>query len=186
MLFRHMRRYKKNEDGSTAVEFALLALPFVLTVVAIIELAMYFATATILEGAVGDLSRAVRTGQIFDEGNIDDMDELFTEILCEKSYIVTDCDSFQYEVIQINSFGDAGDVDLVLDEDGNFADPQNDLNNLDAGCIGVIRILYPYQFITPFFGDVFATYPNRVRVIIATTVVKTEPFNFDSAGGCIS
>ena len=51
-------------EGTTAIEFALLAVPFFTLIMGIIEMSIMFATASIFEGATGTAARMIRTGQI--------------------------------------------------------------------------------------------------------------------------
>ena len=57
-------RFARAERGATAVEFALVALPFLMLVFAIIELGLVFLVSITLESAVADVGRTIRTGQV--------------------------------------------------------------------------------------------------------------------------
>ena len=58
-----LRRFVRNERGATAIEFALLSVPFFALTGAILETAIMFLASQMLDGAVQDASRLVRTGQ---------------------------------------------------------------------------------------------------------------------------
>ncbi len=58
------RTLLKDESGVTAVEFALVAPPFLLLLLGIIELGLTLFTQTVLDGAARDAARLVRTGQV--------------------------------------------------------------------------------------------------------------------------
>ncbi|KAF0113370.1 MAG: TadE family protein [Hyphomonadaceae bacterium] len=57
---------RRKNRGSTAVEFALIATPFVFMIFALIETMLVFFTQTTLEAAVAEESRKIRTGQAHD------------------------------------------------------------------------------------------------------------------------
>jgi Flp pilus assembly pilin Flp len=57
-----LNRLQREEDGATAVEFALIAVPFVTMLLGIISVCLYFFTVLELEHAVWEGSRAVRVG----------------------------------------------------------------------------------------------------------------------------
>lgn len=59
-------RFRKSQDGTAAIEFAMLALPFFVLVFATIEVFMAFAGEQLLANAVDTMARQVRTGQIKD------------------------------------------------------------------------------------------------------------------------
>lgn len=55
--------FKKNEDGATAIEFAMVAAPFFILVFMLIGFAMYFFVMNSLDKGMDQTSRLVRTGQ---------------------------------------------------------------------------------------------------------------------------
>ena len=61
-LKRRIARLSKNTDGATAIEFALLALPFFALLFGILELAVIFFISSTLNFAVSEAGRQIRTG----------------------------------------------------------------------------------------------------------------------------
>jgi Flp pilus assembly protein TadG len=55
-------RLRRDRSGSAAVEFAMIAAPFFLLLFAMIEVAAVFFTGTVLENAVLETARQIRTG----------------------------------------------------------------------------------------------------------------------------
>ncbi len=62
------QRLKRDERGTTAVEFALIALPFLLTLLAVFEFGSEFVFQTALDEATTDSSRQIRTGALQSTG----------------------------------------------------------------------------------------------------------------------
>lgn len=58
-----MLGFKKNEDGATAIEFAMVAGPFFILVFMLIGFALYFFVMNSLDKGMDQTSRLVRTGQ---------------------------------------------------------------------------------------------------------------------------
>lgn len=58
-----LRRFKHGQDGSVAVEFGLLALPFAAVLFAVLESCVSFASQQVLANATDDIARKIRTGQ---------------------------------------------------------------------------------------------------------------------------
>jgi Flp pilus assembly protein TadG len=56
--------FARSRDGSAAIEFALLAIPYFLVIFAIIETFIAFAGEQLVSNAVDTMSRKIRTGQI--------------------------------------------------------------------------------------------------------------------------
>ncbi len=87
------RRLLANEDGSAAIEFALVGLPFVLFVVGILGYGLYFLTSTYLEYGAEIAARKIRTGEINSggaNGNAMTVGE-FRSLVCKAAKPVIDC-----------------------------------------------------------------------------------------------
>jgi len=59
-----MQRWHAAQSGATAIEFGMVALPFVLLLFGILSVCLYFFTTFTLENAVWHAARAIRTGQV--------------------------------------------------------------------------------------------------------------------------
>lgn len=176
------QQYIAERKGTTAVEFGLLAVPFMLTCIGIIELALFFATTSMLESTVQDTARLIKTGQL-QQTNGDPL-AMFLDELCDKAGFLMDCNLFQYQVQKLDSFND--NVTPTVDTDGNITPAsQFQVNQITAGCIALVRVIYPYTFITPFFASIWGEYGNA-RLVISTTVFQVEPYNLDLADASCS
>ena len=80
---RVIRRFARQQSGSAAVEFGLIALPFFALLFAILETAIIFFAGQALETAVVDSGRLIMTGQAqlkgWDQG-------AFKNAVCAKIY----------------------------------------------------------------------------------------------------
>ena len=168
------------EDGSVAVEFAMIIVPFVYLTIAIIELAMMTAASNMLEAAVNESSRSIRTGQIQEQTALPPQ-EAFEEELCSHLFVIVDCDEVSFEVISMpgDSFSEAAAYQPVYDEDGNLVP-----RDFDAGSsndVVMIRATFRYQLMTPLFSRIFSQEPDQTIPMISTVVIETEPYDFDDS-----
>ena len=77
-----------DEQGAVAIEFAILAVPFFTVIFAIIETSMTFFAQQILESALQDATRYVRTGQSAAlDWDIDD----FRKSICSSTFGLFEC-----------------------------------------------------------------------------------------------
>ncbi len=179
-MFGKLKKLARREDGSTAIEFALLAVPFMVTAVGLIELALFFTSASLMEWAVQDAGRLIRTGQL--QQTAGDPLEEFLDAVCDRAGYTMDCDNIQYQVQKLDEFSDN---DPAMDEDGNMVPPaQFDVAQITAGCIGLVRVSYPFPFMTPLFGEAWGNYGTS-RLIMSTIVFRTEPYTLGAvAANC--
>src|SRR5690606_35281637 len=91
----------RNDRGAVADEFGVLALPFFTLVYAILETSIVFLTGHILDSAVQDASRLVRTGQA-QTAEWDEAD--FRDALCDGLYGLFDCVDVKIKVSKFATF----------------------------------------------------------------------------------
>ena len=171
-----VRRYKAQDDGVVAVEFALLAIPLFVLIIGAVEMSLFFAGGVVLEGAASDAARLIRTGQSQTSEN---PEQVFADRLCEKVGVMIDCEDLQYQVIRMetDSFSEAENNQPEFDAEGNLIDePFNAGNSND---VILIRAAYRYEFLTPFIGAMATGDPSRNWMNhLATVVIRAEPYNF--------
>jgi Flp pilus assembly protein TadG len=167
------RRFARNEDGVTAVEFGFVAVPFVALMYAILETAIIFFAGQALETAVGDTARLIRTGQAHEDG----MTEAeFRAEVCERVFNLFDCDGgLSLDVRTFPTF-DSIDLTVEVDEDGNLVTDDFDFQIGEAGDIVVVRTLYEWPVLINMLGNDLGNLANGKHVISATAVFKNEPF----------
>lgn len=84
-----LKKIIKDRSGATAVEFALLALPFFIMIVGMLQLGIIYIAGQTLDEAVDKAARTVLTGQVQDTGTR--VNE-FRRTICEKVALISDCD----------------------------------------------------------------------------------------------
>lgn len=165
----------KNDDGATAVEFAIVGIPFIFMVVGVVEMGLMFTSQSLLEASTAQAARQIRTGAVQEGGG----EALFQQELCDFASVLMTCNEIQYQVVPMNNFGDAEDFpDPSFDDNGDLEDQQ-----FDAGGVSdviLIRTAYQYPIKTPLFQVLLSNNGNTLRTMISTVVLKTEPYQFVS------
>lgn len=164
--------YIKAQDGTTAIEFSLLAIPFFMIVVGIVELALVYASASLLEGATNSAARQIRTGQI-QQDTTQDPEDAFAQALCDYATMLINCDDVVFEARTMESFNDFDSMGAVYDDDGAF-----ESQGFDAGESGgrvLIRTHYTYTMLTPFIGTLLGG-PDNTLPFMSTIVIQNEPY----------
>lgn len=173
-----VRFFVKKKDGATAVEFALVAMPFFALLFAIIETALIFWTTQALENAVSDASRRIYTGQFQQEAggrNSAELAELFRDDICQSIVALFDCNGAL--AVDIRSFPDFPNASL---------DPPVNEGNFDASDFGyqatgpddivVVRAALAYPVLLAILNPSQINLNNRRRLIMATAAFRNEPF----------
>lgn len=159
-----------------AVEFALIALPFFILLMGMIEIALYFAAGTVLEGGAAAASRTIRTGQAQLSG---DPEDVFETAMCNHVSAMLDCSRIQYEVIHVaeGTFAGSENYTPQFDADGNLIPAGFSTGN--SNDVVMVRTLYRYSFLTPFIGTMMTGgVGDNTMVHMAVSVLRAEPYNF--------
>jgi len=187
-------RYAQARDGATAVEFALVALPFFALVGACLENGIVFWEQEILQQAVSDASRQIYTGafQTTNAGTTDTatlMSRFRTAICTQPNgtprVTIFTCANVRVSVTKVADYDSANPVSPVAAN----ASGASDWNPNFAGyaCAGnsaivVVQAAVDIPVFFPLLGAGVPNLPNKRRVLQAATVFKVEPYTAPS--GC--
>jgi Flp pilus assembly pilin Flp len=179
------RRLWRDQGGTTAIEFAFIALGLIYFMFGIIEFAMAMTVGNSLEAATNLSSRLGKTGYVAEDetqeqtirdeierrvGPLIDMTKLtITNQVYNDFNSLTNPDILEDK----NDDGDTDDPGEWTDVDGDgFKDGAGGIGK--SGEIVVYKIMYPWHVITPFMGKLIGD--NGVLNLVAYSVVKNEPY----------
>ena len=170
-----LNRFRKNEDGVYAVEFALVGIPFVMLLFGIIVIGLYFFVTFSLENAVERAGRMIRTGQAQVANMTTDQ---FKDEVCSHTVSLIDCTGkVRVNVASWNSFG-AITPPSCTDAGGDLI-PEPPVGAVpgDAGDVVLITVCYEWELAgqLPFLE--VGKMANGSALIQASTTFRTEPFN---------
>ncbi len=175
---------------------AFVAPPFVLLLLAIIELGLTLTTQSVLDGAARDVSRQIRTGQIQTQGSpitafqtqlCADMSTLMSVSRCQSNVI--------FDVELFTSFGSVGYTPCTHSFNGSGSgaacqfSPGVGSTSLSPHIV-LVRVSYPRPFIVPWVGACLSggscwagvgtstgSNPGTGSITLSSTVVfQNEPF----------
>lgn len=168
LALRTMRRFARKEDGAAAIEFGMVAAPFLALVFAIMETAFVFFAGQTLETAVADSARLIMTGQAQNQG----MNQTsFKTAVCSRVYGLFDCENGVR--IDVRTYPSFATVNLTnpLDANGNFQNNQV-YQPGGQGDIVVVRLFYQW----PVYISLLQNMAGNKRLLVATAAFRNEPF----------
>jgi Flp pilus assembly protein TadG len=172
---RAARAFGREEKGATAVEFGLVALPFLGLLLAIIETAVLFLAGQTLESAVDNTARLIRTGQAQEDGLTGDT---FKAQICNEALVLPSCtDRLHIDVRTYSKFSDMS-VSDPIDKSGNADYTTFIYNAGHGGDIVLVRAYYEWPTFSRLLGLNFANLSNGKHLLAAVTAFKNEPFSW--------
>jgi Flp pilus assembly protein TadG len=168
-----IRRFVRRQDGAAAVEFGLVAAPFLALMFAILETALVFFSGQVLETAAADSARLIMTGQAQQQGF---NQTAFKNAVCAKIYGLFDCANGVYiDVKTYTSFSNV-DTSLPIDANGNLVENFN-YQPGGPGDIVVVRLYYKWPIYVDLLGSSSANLAGNKRLLVSTVAFRNEPYN---------
>ena len=172
MLPKRLRHFARQNRGAAAIEFALVVIPFIAMLFAIIETAIVFFATQVLETAVADSARLILTGQAQNGGF---NQASFKNAVCARISGLFDCSTGIY--VDVRTFADFQSVSMTspVDASGNM------VNNFvyqpgTAGQIVVVRLFYQWPIYMQIWNPSLTNMAGNKRLLVATAAFRNEPF----------
>lgn len=187
------RRLLSRRDGSAAIEFAILSLPFFVIVFASIETFVAFSAEQLLANATEVMARKIRTGEItYNLGKPTDINEQqFRAAFCQEIAILMPCSSTEAATpsklfLDVRSFAKFSDIPKSIPRvsSDKFADLDTSAFRFQPGgkkTINIVRAYYRWDIVT----DLVRPYITNIRpadgskqtyLMVATAVIHNEDY----------
>lgn len=172
------KNFGRDERGVTAVEFGILALPFFTIILAIFQTAMLFLATQVLDSAVEDASRRVRTGEAQSYTPTQ-----FRDYMCDYTFGLIDCTQLQIQSkILTSGFGAASNATIPQTCTTTTCSWDTTWPGYASGsgtCRAVMQLTVYYRYklflVLPYFN--LKNQPDDYRLISAMRVFRNEPYD---------
>lgn len=172
------RRFRRDDEGSAAVEFALISVPFCMLLFAIVETALVFWCGQVLETAVANASRKIFTGELatsFASVPAAERPQKFKDMICAEVPGLFDCKGLVR--VDVFSYKDFASVPALpsATKNGAISNDPPQFNPGGSSEIVIVRAAMGYKLYTSFLSG-SANLNNNERLIMATAAFRNEPY----------
>lgn len=170
---RRFAAFARDDRGATAVEFALVAAPFLGLVIALIQTFLVFFAQQMLESVVRQSARLVMTGQV-QSANM--TQAVFKQKVCDQIVILFNCSGLMVDLQVATSWTAANTAmpTLTFDASGNVTNTWQ-YNPGDAGDIVVLRVMYVWPVVLGPLGFNLSNLGNGNRLVMSSAAFQNEP-----------
>ena len=174
-LVRGGRRFADDQRGVTAIEFGLLGIPFFAIMAAILETALIFLASQILDSAVQDTARNIRTGR-YQAANY--TAEQYKAALCDGLYGLFNCTNLKIRVRVIDNFTAANLTSPVSTTGANAGEwtVTEQYTPGIGGSVVLVEAYYKWPVILNFGGFSLQNQPDGTRLLSGIRLFRNEPF----------
>lgn len=171
-------RFARDRDGVAAIEFAMLALPFLLLVFAILETCVSFAAQQVMSNAMDDAARELRTGR----SDVATQAQLKQAICTNMAPIVSGgCTGLEVDVRSYTTYAAAAadtytvnGEKISISSKGSTYDLKFDPGGSET--INTMRVFYKWPVITDFMRSYMASVGGDKTLLFSTVTWRNEPY----------
>ncbi|ENN84567.1 putative transmembrane protein [Rhizobium freirei PRF 81] len=190
-----LREFVRSRDGTAAIEFALLAIPYFLIIFAVIETFVAFTAEQVISNAVDTLSRQIRTGQITGDSTKPSYmtQQQFRQAFCNQIAVLITCSSTEVATpsslyLDVESYTSFASMPTTIPRQSS-TDPYSDLSTTGfafapggAKTLNMVRAYYRWQIITdlmrPYLSNIHPSDGSMptTYLIVATAAFQNENY----------
>lgn len=168
-MLARLRAWRRCERGATAVEFALIAVPFLALLTAMVETALVFFAGQVLQAATSESGRLVMTGQA--QGMTASQ---FQQAVCDRAGGLFTCSQMSVNVQTFGSFTSAAGSNPI--KDGKLDTSGFGFSAGKPGQIEVVQVFYPWPLGMDLLGLGLNNVNGDSHLLTATAVFRNEPY----------
>lgn len=178
-LPRFVRRFRRADKGSSAVEFAMLAMPFIMLLGGVMELGLIFMGQISLDNAMALTTREIRTGQQISSTDAAvqiTQRNTFRDKVCDNmKWMVADCKANLS--IDVRTYAQFQDVTLTSPiSNGVFNPGALKYDTGASNTIVVVRAYYNWKLHMPVLNQAFVRTTGKT-LLTSVTTFSTEPYS---------
>ena len=171
------RTFARDRRGATAIEFALLALPFLALLCIVAETGFVVLSQQTLEIAIDRASRQLRTGAFQDGANGTDPTQRFRVSACADAVVLFPCSMLRVEVTSAPTFS-TSQVTEPFDKTAKtwakgfgsrFDCPQ-------GGDVVTVRFAVPILRLFTFLDHTGRIMSDRTQLLLSTSIFRAEAY----------
>ncbi len=181
--------FRRDERGVTLIEFGILAVPFFTVIAAILETSLVFFAGQILDSAVQDAGRLIRTGQMQTGPTGSNNLEGFRTKVCNNLYNMMTCANLKVKVSVVSNFASATVTYPI--QQGSSCTIVNGVKTCNwtitesytpgiGGDVVLVQAYYKWPTIVRLLGFNLQDQPDGTRLLGAVRVFRNEPFGCSS------
>jgi Flp pilus assembly protein TadG len=175
-----VRRLLGATRGATAVEFAMIGLPFFVILCSIFELGMMFMTSTTIEATTEAAARQIRTGQL--QAGPNNSAAGFKTLICNGMSWISTSDCMANMSVSVQTYPSFSAMAVSPPITAGAIDPSKLTFNTGASCsIELVQVFYPYTLITPLLEPGLPNLGSNQRLLTTAMAFRNENWQTNGA-----
>jgi len=169
--FAAILRFAVATRAATAVEFAIVAAPFIALLMAILQVGVVFIAQQVLQTATNQAARLIMTGQA-QNGNMTAAQ--FQQTICTDATSLFNCSGIFVNVQTFSSFSGVAMTNPV--QNGTFSNTNLQYTPGGSGDIVVAQVFYQWPVYLGPLGFNISNLNNNKLLLVGTAAFRNEPY----------
>lgn len=166
-----LRRFVRHQKGTSAIEFSLIAAPFIALLFAIIETSMVFFAGQTLQAAAADAARLIMTGEAQSKNF---SQAQFKSEVCNRIKGLFDCAGGVY--VDVKSYTSFTSINTTPPVTNKTFNTTMTYSPGTVGDIVVVSLHYQWPIYVSLLGNQLDNLAGGKRLLTATSVFRVEPY----------
>lgn len=168
-----LRGFKRDRRGAVALEFALVAIPFFVMMLAVFEYALVYLVTVSLDSATTEVARRIRTGEAQKAAMT--ATDFKNQVCANMGWLTSQCGSNLY--VDARTFGNfAGEASPQPVSGGAFNQANLKFDVGGPGAIVLVTTFYQWKLLTPALQSGLSSMAGGIDVITARAAFRNEPY----------
>jgi Flp pilus assembly protein TadG len=170
-----IRRLSRERRGSVAIEFGIMAMPFIALIFAILETCLSFATQQLITNAVDRVGRDIRTGRL-KAGDLNG--NQLHESICNRIALMAP-DGCPDLLVDLNNYASFAAVPkrVPFTPGGDINTAGFTINPGGPSTINHMRVYYRWPVLTDFLRSYMSNMPGGKTLLLSSATWRNEPFD---------
>ena len=178
---RRLRGFAAAQGGASAVEFAIISIPFLTLLFVIFELGAMFVAQTSIDSATEAAARQIRTGQLQTGGS--NSVSGFKTLVCNGISWISNADCTANMSLDVRTFSTFSSVSTTTPVKNGAIDSSQLTFNAGNSCdIVLVRAFYPWTLLAPTVEPGLPNLNGTQRLLVATVAFRNENWASGSQG----
>ena len=178
---RRLRALASAEGGATAVEFAMISIPFLALLFSIFEIGAMFMASSSIDAAAEAAARQIRTGQL--QSGANNSAAGFKTLVCNGVSWISNSDCQANLSLDVRTFSSFSSISVTTPVSNGAIDQSQIGFNAGGSCdIVLVRAFYPWTLITPTLEPGLPNLGANQRLLTATVAFRNENWSTATTG----
>lgn len=174
-MIARLRTFARDRRGAAALEFALVAAPFFIMILAVFEYALVYLLTVSLDAATSEVARTIRTGEAQKAAMT--ASDFKTQVCAHMGWLANQCSTSLYVDARTFSTFAGESSPQPLNANGTFDPTKLQFSIGGPGDIVLVTSYYQWKLLTPALTAGLSSMAGGIDVVTARDAFRNEPYS---------